>query len=273
METIKVTIDRAGLKNTLGVTDSQLDELTEVCVSAVSTAVATKWQAIAKRELHATAPEYVNNIVAVDKGRFEKQVILTGVLPNMIEKGASAFDLKDGFSKSAKVRLTIPVYRIVKGSRVMIKAGGDWYLTIPFRIGTPSAIGQAGFSSIMPDAVYNAMRQSRGSSLHVSEIPSPYDAPQTRAAIEKTATNKYYPAYTHKTSIYAGMVRNTAQYAKTYQNTYGTFRRAGKRSDPNSWIHKGLVARDFMGKAKSAVEGDLETIINNEVLDFLETIL
>lgn len=273
METIKVVIDKDGMKAQLGLTDAQLDQLSEVCVSAVTAAVMAKWQAIAKRDLRSTAPEYVNNIISVDKGRFEKQVVLTGVLPNMIESGASAFDMKDGFKKSAKVKYTIPTYKTVKGSRIMLSAGGAWYLTIPFRIGTPSALGQAGFSSVMPDAVYNAMRQTHGNVLRATEVPSPYNTPKTRAAIDKTATNKYYAAYTHKTSIYAGMIRYTAQYGKTYQNTYGTFRRAGENSDPDSWIHKGLVARNFMGKAKDAVEGDLEVIINNEVLDFLETIL
>ena len=70
METIEVIIDRQGLKNQFGLSDSQLDELSEVCVSKVAAAAAAKWKAIAKKELRSTAPEYVNNIINVDRGRF-----------------------------------------------------------------------------------------------------------------------------------------------------------------------------------------------------------
>ena len=272
METIEVIIDRQGLKNQFGLSDSQLDELSEVCVSKVAAAAAAKWQAIAKKELRSTAPEYVNNIINVDRGRFEKHVLLTGVLPNMIENGASAFDLKEGFKKSSKVKYSIPVYKKTKSGNVKV-GGGEWYLTIPFRIGTPGSLGQAGFSSIMPDEVYEVMRQPYMSTLRVGDIPTPYDIPKSRAAIQATANNPYYGEYTHKTSIYEGMTKRTAQYDKTSQNTYGTFRRAGGNSDPLSWIHKGLEARNFSKRSADAVSGDLDTIIGNEMVDFLEAVL
>ena len=273
MQTIEVKIEKDALKNQFGLTDDQLDQLTEVCVTKVAAAVTAKWEALAKTELKSTAPEYVQNIINVDKGRFAKYVVLTGVLPNMLEQGASAFDLKEGFKKSSKVRYTIPVYKTTKsGSQIQV-SGGQWYLTIPFRIGTPGTLGQAGFSGAMPDSVYSAMIKSFNRSLQVDEIPSPYDVPRSRAAIQATANNPYYGEYTHKTSIYAGMSKRTAQYEKTSQNTYGTFRRAGENSDPLSWIHKGLEARHIAVKARESVSKDLTTIVGNEIVDFLGAIL
>jgi osmotically-inducible protein OsmY len=66
-------------------------------------------------------------------------------------------------------------------------------------------------------------------------------------------------------------MKRTAQYGKTTQNTYGTFRRAGANSDPLSWIHKGIRAYNLAQKAVDAT--DVETIVENEVTQFLETIL
>lgn len=264
-----ITIDLSGLKNQFGITDTQVDQLTEICVNAVTAAIYLKWEALAKQELKATLPEYLSNIIKVDKGRFAKQIVLTGILPNMVEQGATPFDIKNGFRKSPRVKYTIPKYNSKGG---VVSKGGDWYLTIPFRIGVPGTLGQAGFSGVMPDEVYSVMKKNNSSiTLHGSQIPSPYNIPETRKSIAAGPNNPYYPSYTHKSSIYEGLTKRTAQYGKTQQNTYGTFRRAGANSDPMSWIHSGIKAYNLSQKAVD--DTDVETIVENEVLQFLEKIL
>ena len=264
-----ITIDLSGLKGQFGIDDKTLDQLTETCVKAVTAAIYANWEALAKKKLKSTREEYIQNIIHVDKGRFNKQIILTGVVPNMVEQGASAFDIKEGFRKSKKVRYTIPVYG-KKGN--MLRSGGAWYLTIPFRIGVPGTLGQAGFTGQMPQEVYDIMRK-RGNriALRADEIPAPYNIPQSRAAIQATPQNPYYAQYTHKSSIYEGLTKRTAQYGKTTQNTYGTFRRAGANSDPLSWIHKGISAYRLADEAVKIT--DVDTIVENEVTTFLDTIL
>ena len=264
-----ITIDLSGLKGQFGIDDKTLDQLTETCVKAVTAAIYANWEALAKKKLKSTREEYIQNIIHVDKGRFNKQIILTGVVPNMVEQGASAFDIKEGFRKSKKVRYTIHVYG-KKGN--MLRSGGDWYLTIPFRIGVPGTLGQAGFTGQMPQEVYDIMRK-RGNriALRADEIPAPYNIPQSRAAIQATPQNPYYAQYTHKSSIYEGLTKRTAQYGKTTQNTYGTFRRAGANSDPLSWIHKGISAYRLADEAVKIT--DVDTIVENEVTTFLDTIL
>lgn len=264
-----ITIDLSGLKGQFGIDDKTLDQLTETCVKAVTAVIYANWEALAKKKLKSTREEYIQNIIHVDKGRFNKQIILTGVVPNMVEQGASAFDIKDGFRKSPKVRYTIPVYG-KKGN--MLRSGGDWYLTIPFRIGVPGTLGQAGFTGQMPQEVYDIMRK-RGNriALRADEIPAPYNIPQSRAAIQATPQNPYYAQYAHKSSIYEGLTKRTAQYGKTAQNTYGTFRRAGANSDPLSWIHKGISAYRLADEAVKIT--DVDTIVENEVTTFLDTIL
>lgn len=261
-----INIDLSGLKDQFGLSDKDIDQLTEICVNAVTAVVYANWQAIAKQRLNSTLPEYLQNIIKVDKGRFAKQIVLTGILPNMIEQGASAFDMKEGFKKSGKVKYTIPVYN-AKGKQ--IRKGGDWYLTIPFRFGTPGIVGQAGFANEMPQEIYDIMKKrNSGTPLYRQEIPSPYDIPKSRAAIEETMNNPRYDKYVHKNSIYEGLTKVTGKYGKTKQNTYMTFRRAGANSDPLSWIHKGINAYKL---ADEAVEKtDLETIVENEVTDYLD---
>lgn len=262
-----IEIDLSGLRAQFNLSSKQIDLLTETCVEEVTIAIRMNWEALAKRNLHSTLPEYLANLKQVSKGRFAKQIILTGVLPTMIEGGASAFDIKEGFKKSSKVKYTVPVYN-AKGK--VINPGGAWYLTVPFRIGTPGSLGQAGFAGQMPQEIYDLMfKKPSKSSLGKEEIPTPFATPQSREAIP-TPTG-IIPEYKHKHSIYEGLEKRTAAYGKTTQNTYGTFRRAGENSDPTSWYHKGFQALKL---AEQAVQmTDVDTIVENEVTNYLEKTL
>ena len=267
-----IEIDLTGLKSQfLGkISDQQISDLTETCVKLVTQAVYAKWEALAKQELHATLPEYLHNLNIIDKGRVSEQIILTGTLPEMVESGASPFDLKEHFKKSRYVKYTVPVYN-AKGKQV--SPGGDWYLTIPFRQGTPGIVGQAGFANEMPQEIYALMiHRAANSPLQKGEIPSPYDIPRSRAAIYDSKTgNLLYGEYRHKASIYEGLVKQSAAYNVAVQNTYHSFRRAGKNSDPLSWIHKGIVARNLASKAVE--QTDVEQIVENATMQFLDDIL
>jgi len=264
-----ITIDLSGLQDQFGLAADSIDLLTETCVNAVTASIYSNWEALAKQKLNSTAKEYISNLITVDKGRFNKQIVLTGVLPNMIEQGASPFDIKEGFRKSSKVKFTIPVYN-KKGE--MVKKGGDWYLTIPFRVGTPNALGQAGFSGIMPQEVYDIMlKRDAGKGLPSSEIPSPYEVPKSRETILNETGSLLYDSYQHKNSVYEGVMKNKAQYNKTSQNTYGSFRRAGANSSPLSWIHRGIKAYHLVEEAIN--ETDVDTIVSNEVTNYLDTVL
>lgn len=262
-----IEIDLTGLSGQFGLTGAQVDSLTEICVKEVTSAIYFHWEALAKRELHSTLDEYLRNLNVIDKGRFARQIVLTGFLPVMIEQGASAFDMKEGFRNSKHVRYTIPVYD-KKGN--MIYQGGDWYLTIPFRHGTPGIVGQAGFANEMPQEIYDIMvRRPTGQPLRANAIPSPYDVPLSRAAIQDEKGATLYAEYQHKSSIYDGLTKHTQMYNTKTQNIYGTFRRAGANSDPLAWIHKGIKAYNLAQKAREEV--DVDTIVENEVYKFLDS--
>lgn len=264
-----INIDLHGLQAQFGLQTKTIDEMTELCVKAVTSAIYSNWQNLAKKELHSTLPEYLQNLHVVDKGRFAKQIILTGSLPTMIESGADAFDIKEGFKNSKYVRYTVAVYN---KSGKMVRPGGDWYLTVPFRHGTPGIVGQAGFANEMPQEIYDLMvHRARGSALTAQEIPSPYDERRIRQTIYDDAGNVLYAEYQHKNSIYEGLMKRSAAYNKVVQNTYGTFRRAGANSDPLSWIHKGIKAYNLAEKAIE--QTDVNTIVENQCTEYLDKIL
>jgi hypothetical protein len=269
MTPLQVQIDLSVLKTQFGLASQKVDELTENVVNKVTKEIYRNWEALAKKNLHSSLPEYLQNLHIVDKGRFDKQIVLTGVLSNMIEQGASAFDMKEGFKKSTKVKFSIPVYN-AKGKQVY--EGGDWYLTIPFRQGTPGIVGQGGFANEMPEEVHQeVMSLESGESLPQSSVPTPFDVPQSRAAIVNESGVTQYDEYVHKSSIYAGIQKQTASYDKANQNSYVSFRRAGANSDPLSWIHRGLKAAKLAEQAKEKT--DVRLITRNEILQFLDTIL
>lgn len=264
-----ITIDLSGLQQQFGIAAKEVVKLTEICVKSVTTAIYANWEALARKNLHSTLPEYLQHLIVVDKGRFTKQIILSGQLPTMLESGADAFDMKEGFRNSGYVKYTVPVYNAKGG---IVSPGGDWYLTIPFRHGTPGIVGQAGFANEMPQEIYDLMvHRPAGSPLRRGEIPSPHDVPRSRAAIMDEKGNTLFAEYEHKSSIFEGLTKRSAAYNKVVQNTYGTFRRAGENSDPLSWIHKGFKALNLAEKAVE--QTDVDTIVENEVLQYLDEML
>lgn len=264
-----VLIDLSGLQQQFQLAADNIDKLTEICVKEVTAAIYANWQALARQKLNSTLPEYLQHLLIVDKGRFAKQIILSGELPTMIESGADAFDMKEGFKKSSHVKYTVPVYNAKGG---IVYQGGDWYLTVPFRHGTPGIVGQAGFSNEMPQEIYDLMvHRAANKPLTISEIPEPYDVPRSRAAILDEKGNTLFNEYQHKSSIYEGLTKKTAAYNKTTQNTYISFRRAGENSDPDSWIHKGFKALHLADEAIQKT--DVEGIVENEVLQYLDNVL
>lgn len=264
-----VLIDLSGLSKQFKIAADNLDKLTEICVQSVTSAIYSNWQALARQKLHSTLPDYLQHLLVVDKGRFAKQIILSGELPTMLESGASAFDMKEGFKKSPYVKYTVPVYNAKGG---VVYPGGDWYLTIPFRQGTPGIVGQAGFANEMPQEIYDLMiHRPANKPLRKIEIPDPYNIPKSRAAIQGDDGNVLFNRYQHKHSIYEGLTKKTAAYNKTTQNTYVSFRRAGENSDSDSWIHKGFSPLNLADEAVRIT--DVERIVENEVLQYLDDVL
>ncbi len=188
------------------------------------------WKLEANRSLTKSKDDYIRSLIVVDKGRFEGLIILQGALPNMIESGVGAFDMKIGFEKSEKKHL---------------KEDGGWYMNIPFRFATPGSEGTSSiFSGILPNEVYSAVKKE--GTLKQSTVPSPFNATSKRP--EVATESNLFKEYKHKNSIYAGLSRNSKEYSKATQSQYNTFRRVSDKSDAEAFIHSGIIAHNLAEK-------------------------
>lgn len=255
---MKIQVDIDDLIKEFSLPKNISDLIVANSVDAVTLEIYRNWRLEASNNLTSTRNDYINGLQIINNNLFSKTIMLNGKFNNMLEKGFSPFDMKIGFKNSPKVKYS---YKTDKNGNTT----AHWYLTVPFRTGIPTTIGDnSAFSGIMPQEIYDVVkRRASGQGLKKSEIPSPYDIPQTREAIKIPSANVNIPEYKHKSSIYEGMQKNTAAYGKTTQNTYISFRRVSENSDPLSWIHKGVSAYDFLNKAVNNT--DISTISENTV--------
>ena len=258
---ININIDVQDTINEFALSESQVTSMCNAASEALVLEIQRNWIEAAKRELHSTRNNYIKGLIVKNEGVGNNSITLVGPLNNMLEDGAEGFDMKANFMKSAKVKFT---------------KSGNWYLTIPFRFATPGASGEGeSFDDVMPQEIYDIVKDKTpqitdggeavqsGSGLKYNEIPVQFQAPTTRESVTIQSINKVFDAYTSKTALYEGLVRNQKSYEEATQGTYGTFRRVSEYSSPRSWIFPGLTARNLADQAISNTDEDI--IVNNVV--------
>src|SRR5690554_665115 len=102
---IPITIDTRDLAQEFSLSREQVDDLLSFTVKGITSRFASLWEQEAKKGLKSTRKTYIRSLYVGEEGRFKGVVILRGKLPNMVEQGASPFDMKEGFSKSAKRKI------------------------------------------------------------------------------------------------------------------------------------------------------------------------
>jgi len=245
---MNVGIDISGIQELVGsISRNQFKELSQKIVEGTTYEVHRNIHLLASKNLRQTRQAYKRNINNPVFGRMKGSITLTGTLPNMIEKGASPFDMKEGFARSKKIKKT--------------KSGG-WYLTIPFRHASSGSLGDSEvFSGVMPKDIHDFAKKMKatitvpfigvvrkGDSITAKDLAgSKHGVLGSRDAIKGMGSKG--KAYQHKSPIYAGLGRSKKFYQVFSQGSYSTFRRVGSGSAQNSWIHKGMKKRNFFGKA------------------------
>lgn len=242
---VPIQINETDLLSQFYITSQQMNDVIDFVVKETTALYADHWRHQAQIELHSTRDRYIANLNVLDEGRMKGAVVLDYTrdkLVRMIEEGASAFDMKAGFSKS---------------QHVSFKEDGGWYLTIPFRIGTPSAIGEAGgIGTIMSEETYKSAKQlGSKESLKTEQLSSIEQLLQTRSGVSSIPESKTFQEYKHKGAILAGMVKINDPVTK--QNTYMTFRRVSDNSDQDSWVYRGLIGYGLAEKAYADFESKL----------------
>lgn len=181
----------------------------------------------ASRTLKSSRQEYIDSVVVTSNS-----IELNGWLANSIEEGISAYDLKNGFSKSPKKKPS--------------KKGG-WYLTIPLPVGTPRQTQGTRMTWGVYRAVLRGKKYDSGTS-------------SQRPAFSVLNTGTVYPAYQHRNPILQGINRRATP---TGRSTYNTFRRVSNNSDPASWIHRGILPHRIFDKSWKKL--DLQQIIQQVI--------
>lgn len=249
-----ITLDLSDFFKEWQLTIDQAESFVDTLLSEIGARFSEEWHNLAGKELKQTRQEYQRGIY-VQRPSFDSVIIgLDGWLPNAVEQGIMPFDMKEGFMNSSKRHL---------------KKGGGWYLTVPFRLGTPGIVGDSGiFSSVMPQEVYEVAKKELKTrrSLPAASLPPQFQVKGVRSEILNEKGEQVFPAYQHKNPIYEGMTKSN----KEGHSHYMTFRRVSDNSDPNSWIHSGIVAHDLLQKAFSSF--NVEDIVSRVKEDFIKTL-
>lgn len=187
---------------------------------------------------------------------------LEGNLPNKIEQGFPAYDLKNS---------------ILNGRGRRLSKDGKAYAFIPFRFGTGLAENEA-FSAKLPNDIYNIAKKlesesgqlSKGRSLKNSTVKQLGYFEATRAAVSSPyLTKEQSAAYTHKTSIYAGIYKERKKYNVATQSKYVSFRAVSENSPSNAFIHPGFKAANLFQKALDLIEPAIEGITIKQIKNIL----
>jgi hypothetical protein len=254
---VPIIIDISGVQDRLFLSGEEMKSYAKYVLDGMGNRYMQLWTKQVTDNLHQTQGAYITGMPTELKyvDDFTLEIVLDGKgqskLAIMIENGANAWDMKEAFSKSSKIKHN--------------KAGG-WYLTIPFRFATSEAIAQSAvFANQMPPAVQKVAKAlGADESIKTSDLPVEFQVKGVRKEINQGG--KTFPEYKHKDSIYTGIQHNTTP----NQGGYINFRRVGENSDKNSWVHKGFQPHHFMEKALDQLSRELPDILHLADEQFLE---
>jgi hypothetical protein len=200
------------------------------------------WQNEVNQTLHSSRREYEKGMYC---DRPDDNTVVMGVIATKsrlavdIETGKGAFDEKIGFSMSPKRH---------------DKKDGGWFLTVPFRSGIPSSLGESSaFTNVMPLSVYLLARKAK-KPLTLGELPEDQQVKGVREGFNSGGVSYRFEGLFR----FEDVDENRGQYF--------TFRRVSDLSDKNSWVHPGFIPYDLIGKAMEKV--DIGNIVRTAKVDY-----
>jgi hypothetical protein len=241
-----------------------------------------KFDAVEQRKKYADSVIFGESLDLPEAGFSSRMIISTEKISEDTEKGKPAWDMK-------------PYLLNYKGDGTKARNGKHGrYNIIPFRHGTSDQSGVNAHFKTMPKDIYEAARKlaptlSNGAKILAyggkllgtnwdGKYPprkKTYFIPSGGHVLSKLASGGYgsgkEASYTHKTSIFEGMLKVQASYAKGSSSQYMTFRCVSDNSPASSWWHPGRGAQPHLQfvsdyckpliekKLKAAAELDLMT--------------
>lgn len=254
---LPINIDLDPIIEEFNLTIEQSSTLGSILIDKVIVEYSTRWESLINQSLTKSKNDYKQSMYM---DRVSSTEVVFGLddrnrLALRIEEGCEPFDEKIFFAKSTKVNL---------------KKDGGWYLTIPFRHATPTAVASSSiFSSIMSKEVYNIAKNNGGISVKRNQLPIGDQKLESRKEIK--SGNLIVPEYLHKTAKYEGLVRVNISSGNENRGGYFTFRRVSDKSDENSWWNGGIVPHKLMDKALDLAQ--IDKIADITIDQFLKEIL
>lgn len=217
----------------------------ETAIQDIMAGARSKWIQLAGERLNSSRRDYINAIQEVHVEGTTASIELVGVLPNMVENGADAFDMHD---------------TLLKGPGVRTSASGNRYRSIPFRHQTPGTAGQGGGTPMGRayeghPAVKDAQELGRTIYTYGKKLAATIGEPgggvkygdRLQAGLAPKLKEK------HSTDIYAGMIREQKTYKSATQSQYITFRTISD-AVPDKWQHPGIQAANLGQEVEDFVQ-------------------
>jgi hypothetical protein len=237
----------------------------------LAAAARAKWISLARQQLTTAKEDYIAGIQDVVSDGGERSITLTGWLPNAVETGIAAFDL----------RLTL-----LSEGKGKTAAGGGRYRAIPFRHGGPGSAGLAGApmgSQYGPQgassrALGGLMSGQAAASLGrtvAQEAKRLRPSKQRRPGDRTRWGGRLIPglapklAAHHSTDIFAGMVKVQHTYRRRAQNKYMTFRTISTNKR-DGWIHPGITGRNLASQVDDWVQQAAPKMLSNMLKEALK---
>lgn len=223
-------------------------EAFDQAIESLAVATRDKWISLAQEKLRSTRADYIKGLQESNSfqknGALDYQINLVGFMPNAVEGGMSPYDMKPG----------------LLGGKAAAKNGGR-YVTIPFQHRKSSNSTQ---NAKIPNYKQDLAKVLKNSGLGgIKKAPSGL-ALQGKVGIAK-GTQRYVKKLKpqHKNTIFEGLTQYQKTYEKKTENTFMTFRRVSKNSDPSSWLHPGIKAAKIMPEVEDWVKEQVNLIVES----------
>lgn len=237
-------------------------EVIEAVLDDLSAAARAKWVRAAQTTLRSSAQTYIQGISEVESDEGQRVITLEGWLPNAIESGVAAWDLRQ---------------TVLQGPNVKIGQDGARYQSVPFRHGTPGTTGLVGSPMGMRYGPQGPQSIALVSGGHMSGTEAEKlgetlykrakalrdrkrkSGKTTRGRLAAGVGGVRKLAPWHSTDIFAGMQRtrktsiNETTGKKTTQTTgYMTWRTISENSK-TGWMHPGIESRNLLDQVQRHV--------------------
>ena len=236
--------------------DALSPEVAQMILSNIADAARAEWIRIAGSELSTTRRDYLSGIQPVEMKPGLATISLVGQLPNLIEDGMDAVDMHDTL-----LGPNVPISDVGSyGKHLKVTPGGGlgYYRSIPFRHGTPGSGGAVGTAMGKQYGSHEAVADAKKLGKQVYAQAKKLKATTSQFG-EKTKYGGRLPAglapklkSSHKTDIFAGMIREEKTYRNATQSQYTTFRTISTGSP--GWLRPATPGRFYAQQVGSFVQ-------------------